>query len=313
MELSQAAEFLRAHDRYRLVTHRRPDGDTLGSAGALCHALRRMGKAAYLLPNDETTETYAPFIAPYLAPEGYDPTVNIAVDVADTNILCQGFSGPVHLWLDHHPDRNGGREPGVIWPHKASCGELILELIERLLGQPDREEADLLYIAVSTDTGCFLYANTNADTHRAAAALVDAGAALPRLNKLLFRTKRRGRLLLEGMVYSTLRSYRGCALNVAVITLDMLSRAGVREDDCDDLANLAGQVAGGRVSITVRELSADPPSSKISLRTDGGVDASRVCERFGGGGHKMAAGCELSLPPTEAAEVIRAAVEDVWA
>lgn len=313
MELVRSAEFLREHDRYQLVTHRRPDGDTLGSAGALCHALRRMGKTAFIHPNPEITETYLPFVAPYLASVGEPDCINIAVDVADPGIVCLGFEGPIHLWLDHHPSRNGVREPGVIWHRKAACGELILSLIEELLGSPDKEEADLLYMAVSTDTGCFCYANTNADTFRAAAALLDAGAELPRLNKLLFRTKRRERLLLEGMVYSSLLSYRGGRLNIAVITLDMLSRSGVTEDDCDDLANLAGQVAGSRVSITVRELSADPPQCKVSLRTDGGVDASHVCARFGGGGHKMAAGCELPLSPAETAETLRSAVEEVWA
>ena len=188
-----------------------------------------------------------------------------------------------------------------------------LLLIELLLGTPDKEEADLLYIAVSTDTGCFCYANTNSDTFRAAARLFDAGAELPRLNKLLFRTKTPERLALEGMVFSSLRSYRDHAINVAVITLDMLRRSGVTEDDCSDLASLAGQVRGNRVSMTVRELSADPPRCKVSLRTDGGVDASQVCALFGGGGHKMASGCELDLPPDETADAVRRAVEEAWA
>ena len=115
------------------------------------------------------------------------------------------------------------------------------------------------------------------------------------------------------MVCSSLRSYRDHAINIAVITLDMLRRAGVTEDDCSDLASLAGQVRGNRVAITVRELSVDPPRSKVSLRTDGGVDASQVCARFGGGGHKMASGCELHLPPDETADAVRRAVEEVWA
>ena len=313
MELAQAAEFFRRNDRFQLVTHRRPDGDTLGSAGALCHALRQMGKTAFIHPNPEITETYLPFVAPYLAAAAEDGCVNVAVDVADPGIVCQGFGGPVHFWLDHHPDRNGLREPGILDHRKASCGEVILALINEMLGAVDKEEADLLYMAVSTDTGCFCYANTKSDTFLAAAALLEAGADLPRLNTLFFRTMRRERMLLEGMVYSSLRSLRGGQINIAVITLDMLRQSGVTEDDCDDLANLAGQVAGSRVSITVRELSADPPESKVSLRTDGIVDASCVCARFGGGGHKMAAGCELPLPPAETAEKVLAAVEEAWA
>ena len=92
----------------------------------------------------------------------------------------------------------------------------------------------------------------------------------------------------------------------------MLQRAGVTEDDCSDLAALAGQVKGSRVSVTIREQSVDPPRSKVSLRTDGDVDASQVCARFGGGGHKMASGCEVNLPPLETADAMLQAVEDAW-
>lgn len=313
MDLRQAAEFLRSHDQYRLVTHRRPDGDTLGSAGALCHALRRLGKTAFLYPNPETTETYLPFMEPYWEEGGFVPAVTVAVDVAEPAILCQGYGKSVDFWVDHHAGRPGERPMGIILPHKSSCGEIVQELIECLLGAPDKTEADLLYIAVSTDTGCFLYANVNPDTFRSAARLLEAGADQLRINKIFFRTKSRARMKLEGMIYESLRSYRNNAINVAVITLDMFSRSGVTENDCEDLANLPGQVAGSRVSILVRELRADPPLCKVSLRTDGGVDASRVCARFGGGGHKMASGCELPLPPDATAEAVRAAVEEVWA
>ena len=314
MELAAAAELLRRHDRYCLITHRRPDGDTLGCAGALCHALRRLGKTAFVYPNADITETYLPFLQPY-HPEGEVPegAFNIAVDVADPGMVCTGFSGEIGLWLDHHPGRGAAREPGVIRPDHAACGELVLELIELLLGAPDREEADLLYMAVSTDTGCFRYANTTAATHRAAAVLMDAGADAARLNKLLFRTKRLARLTLEGMICSTLRSWRNGELNAAVVTLEMLRASGAVEDDCEDLAGIVGQVAGNRVGITIRELSAAPARCKVSLRTDGGVDAARVCARFGGGGHRMASGCELPLGPEETLSAVLAAVEDEWA
>lgn len=313
MDLSECAAYLRAHDNYLLVTHRRPDGDTLGSASALCHALRRLGKTAHLYKNPETTESFEPFIAPCIAPDDFVPEVCVSVDVAEKSMLAHGFAGEIALKLDHHPMRGEQPERAVIWAHASACGELVLALIDELLGGIDKEEADLLYIAVSTDTGCFCYANTNADTFRAAARLFEAGADLPLLNKIFFRTKTPERLALEGMVYSSLRSYREHAINIAVITLDMLRRSGVTEDDCSDLAALAGQVKGNRVAVTVREMSVDPPHCKVSLRTDGGVDASKVCARFGGGGHKMASGCELDLPPEETADAVRRAVEEAWA
>ena len=312
MNLREAADLLRRRDNYIIVTHRRPDGDTLGSAAGLCHALRRIGKTAWMFPNGEITATYLPYVEKYLAPENYAGETVVATDVAEPGLFCRGFAGAVDLWLDHHPTRGEAREPAVVWPHKASCGELILELIGELCGDIDKEEADLLYMAVSTDTGCFVYDNTTAETHRAAAQLLDAGADLPHLNKPLFRFKSRARIMLEGMICSELRVYRGGQISLALVTLDMLARSGATEDDCNDLASLAGQVRGNHVAVTVRELNLVPPKSKVSLRTDGLVDASAVCRRFGGGGHKMASGCELDCPPEETAEKILAAVEELW-
>lgn len=309
MDIRHCAQLLREHDKYLLVTHRRPDGDTLGSAAGLCHALRRLGKTAHLYHNPDITENYMTYVGPYLAPAGYSYDRVIAVDTATDQMFAPGFEGAVWMALDHHPSHVPYAEHTLIWGHKASCGEIVLALIQELFGAPDKEEAELLYVAVSTDTGCFRYANTKADTFRAAAELLEAGADTAPINKLLFRTKTRARLKLEGLVYSDLRSYRDSAINVAVITQAMLAEAGVTENDCDDLANLPGQVAGNRAAITVREMNG---YSKISLRTDGTVDASAVCARFGGGGHKMASGCELSCSPEEAAETIRKAVEEAW-
>lgn len=312
MELTACADFLRAHDNYMIITHRRPDGDTLGSAAGLCHALRRLGKRAYLFPNPEITDTYLPLVADCLAPEGTAWDTAVATDVAEPGLFCLGFQGAVDLWLDHHPDRGAPRQNAVVWPHKASCGELVLELIGLLCGGPDKTEADMLYMAVSTDTGCFLYDNTAPDTHRAAARLLEAGADLPRLNKLLFRYKSRARLMLEGMICASLRVDQARPVTTAVVTLDMLRRTGATEDDCSDLASLAGQIRGNKVAVTVRELSEVPPRCKVSVRTDGTVDASKVCGAFGGGGHKMASGCELDCPPEETARRVLAAVEKLW-
>jgi len=312
MDLNECAAFLRERDEYIIVTHRRPDGDTLGSAAGLCHALRRMGKKAWLFPNPEITETFLPYVREYLAGENCIYSTAVAADVAEESLFCRGWSGGIDLWIDHHPLRGAPRDNAVVWSHTASCGEIIMELIESLCGNIAKEEADLLYMAVSTDTGCFVYDNTTAETHRAAARLLDAGADLPALNKPLFRYKSRARIVLEGLICSGLRVCRDDTVSVAVVTLDMLRRSGATEDDCSDLASLAGMVRGNRVAVTVRELSEDPPKSKVSLRTDGEIDASKVCALFGGGGHKMASGCELDCSPEETVERVLSAIDAVW-
>lgn len=306
----ECAEYLRAHDDYVILTHARPDGDTVGSASALCAALRRMGKRATLFPNPEITESFKAYAAPYI--ESDRPgAIYVSTDVAEEKLLPVGFSGRVSIAIDHHPKNPDFTDNGLLLDGgKASCGEIVMEVIELLCGDLSKEEADLIYVALSTDCGCFQYGNTRADTHIAAAKLMEYGADTMRLNKEFFRSFSFARLRLEGKIYETMRSTRNNELNVAVITRKMMDECGVTENDCDDLANLAGKVRGNRVAVTVREQK--DGRSRASVRTDGSVDASEVCARFGGGGHKMASGCNSDMPPFEFAEAIERAVNELW-
>ena len=303
MDLNNTISFLREHDGYLLVTHIRPDGDTLGSAAALCHILRAMGKTAYVYDNPETTATYAVFTAPYLAPAGFAPDCVVGIDLASERLFPKGFDEKTafDLCIDHHPTNTGYASALFCQPDKASCGELILQLAEAL-DLLDGETASLLYIAVSTDCGCFVYANTTADTHRAAARLIEAGADHKHLNVLLFRQFSFSRLMLEGLIYSGMRQYADGLVNVATVTLDMMERSGATEDDCDDLASLAGRVKGSRISVTIRQLA--ERECKVSLRSSEAFDSSAVCARHGGGGHKMASGCSIYEDPDTTREII---------
>ena len=120
MDLNTCAEYLRERDNFIIITHRRPDGDTLGSAAGLCHALNRIGKTAYLFPNPDITGLFLPYVEKYLAPEEYRWDTVVATDVAEASLICPGFTGTVDLWLDHHPTRGEPRENAVIWSDKAS-------------------------------------------------------------------------------------------------------------------------------------------------------------------------------------------------
>ena len=309
LTLNECAALLRGNDRFCLLTHTRPDGDTLCSAAALCSALRRMGKKAALFRNPEITETYAPLTAPYLYTEGERGFV-VACDVADVTMLPETWKGEIDLAIDHHPKNPGYARATLLDGSKASCGELVMELIELLCGGMTAEEATLLYIAVSTDTGCFSYGNTRAATLRAAAHLIDSGADNGELNRQFFRSYSPGRIRLEGLVYANLQSFRNNQVNIAVVTLDMMRQAGATEDDCEDLASLPGKVRGNQVGITVREL--EPGKCKVSVRTGTSVNSAELCARFGGGGHPMAAGCTLNTDPEIAALLMQAALNEAW-
>ncbi len=307
IDISRAAAILRDGDGFLILTHRRPDGDTLGSAAALCSALRRLGKRAVLCPNSGITEKYAPFVSEYIGDDTSEYTIPVSVDIAGENLFPLGWQGHVELAIDHHPSNSGFASETLLWPDKAACGEIVLELIDLLCGGITSKEADLLYIAVSTDCGCFQYANTRADTFRSAAKLLESGADIQRLNKLLFRSVSPARLRLEGMIYSTLRSYRDNAINIAVITAEMIQKSGADGSDMDDIAALPGRIAGNVVSVTIKERT--DGTSKVSLRSTDALDSSAICAIFGGGGHKMAAGCEMSCPPEEAAEKLLREIE----
>ena len=292
MNLNDTVQYLKEHDGYLLVTHIRPDGDTLGSAAALCHILRALGKTAYVYDNPQTTEKYAPFTAPYIAPKGFAPDCVAGIDLASERLFPQGLPEGTHfdLCIDHHPTNTNYADRLFCLPEKASCGELIL-LIAKELDCLDSEAASHLYVAVSTDCGCFVYGNTTAETHRAAAELIDAGADYKPLNVSLFRQRSFSRLCLEGLIFANMQQYAGGRVNIAVVTLDMMERAGATEDDCDDLASLAGRVEGSYVSATLRELG--PRECKVSLRSGELFDCSAVCALHGGGGHRMASGCTI--------------------
>ena len=309
LTLNECAEILRGHDNYFLITHVRPDGDTLCTAAALCSALRRMGKNAAMYRNPEVTETYAPLIEPYVG-EGKDGAFIVTVDLADVTMFPKGWEGSADLAIDHHPKNPGYAAATIVDGSKAACGEIVMALIELLCGELTAEEAKLLYIAVSTDSGCFSYGNTTAETLRAAAHLVDCGAENAPLNKAFFRSYSFARLKLEGMIYANLQTFRNNQINVAIVTLDMMRECGATEDDCDDLASLPGKVRGSVVNVTIREIAEG--TCKVSLRTNDEVDSSAICGRFGGGGHKMAAGCTLNTDPEIAALLIMAAVNQEW-
>lgn len=311
MTLNECAERLRERDNFILLTHARPDGDTLCSAAALCSALRRMGKRAALLKNPETTDTYAEFIGDCAVDEIPEGAYIVSIDLANTNLFPKGFEGRVDLCIDHHGSNGYYAAETLVMDDMAACGEIVLRIIEALCGTLTAEEARLLYVAISTDCGCFMYGNTSPTTLRDTARIIEEyGVNNGQLNKLFFRSMSYERLRLEGLIFSNLKSYRDNKINVAIITLEMMEQCGATENDCDDLASLAGRVKGNVVSITVREMSEG--HSKASVRTNRSVNASEICARLGGGGHAMAAGCSADMGPYELADKLVEITNDIW-
>ena len=165
LTVSETAALLRSFDRILILTHVRPDGDTVGCAAGLCAALRALGKTAYLLPNPGLTDTTAPYFAPYAAPADFVPEKVVSTDIAAVGLFPENakpYIGKVDLAIDHHPSFEGFGKANIVRPEAAACGELILDIVLELT--PVTPEIALpLYVAISTDTGGFIYSNVTAD------------------------------------------------------------------------------------------------------------------------------------------------------
>lgn len=311
MNISDVAARLRGMDRILILTHVRPDGDTIGSASALCQALRDMGKEAYLLYNPEITATYAPYARDYWAPDGWEPEHVVSTDVAVLNLLPENASAyreRIELAIDHHPSHSYFAAESYVDASAAACGEILYAVI-RELTDITPAIALRLYVAISTDTGCFVYSNTSANTHRIAAELMayDFGAA--EVNKVLFHTKSKVRLRMEAHMAAHMELYDNDRVVVMEIPLSLRKEMQATEADIEELSSLAALVEGTDCAITLRELR--PGTIKVSLRTGPRVNATEVCARLGGGGHRAAAGATVSGTMDEVKSAVLRAVEEV--
>lgn len=305
-----AAGYLEALDNVLLLTHVRPDGDTIGSAAALCRALRDCGQTAYLLPNPEITATYAPYAAPYWAPEDWQAEHIVSVDIADASLLpenAQSYRDRIELAIDHHPSQTFFARNTCLEADSAACGEIVYEIIQHLTALT----ADIalpLYVAVSTDCGGFQYGNTTARTHRIAAALMDV-VDVAAVNKTLFRTKSRVRLAMESRMVADMKLFDHQRVVVMEIPLSLRQEMQATDADIEELSALPALVEGTDCGVTLRELR--PGTVKVSVRTGPRVDACALCRILGGGGHHAASGATVEGTLDEARMAVLAAYRRV--
>ena len=304
----ETAEFLRTHDHYLILNHRRPDGDAVGSAAALCRGLRAMGKEAWVWKNPQTSQRLSVYLTGLETEAVPDQATIVSVDMATENLLPMNgaeFIGKTVLSIDHHMSNEGYAAMTNVQPACAACGELLLDILSQLV-PVDQTMAEALYLAISTDTGCFQYSNVTGNTLRAAAALKDLGADTFPINKIMFGTKTIARLRLESALTESIEFYAGGKVGLCVMTNAMLDAIGASADDTDDISGFARNIEGVEIGVMIQELREG--GAKISLRTDEAHNASDICGQLGGGGHKAAAGATVPGGVSEAKERILEAI-----
>lgn len=306
---AEAGRFLLDHDNITILTHRRPDGDTSGSAAALCLGLRQLGKTAFVLENPEMTPRYG-WLHQGLTKQALQPgDILVSVDVASPGMLfeaVQPLADQVQLRLDHHAASTSYAQRELVDGSSASCAEIVWDVLMEMGVQPDRPLAEAVYVGLSTDTGCFRFANTTAHTFQVAAACFQAGAQIFQLNQQLFETNSMEKLKMESWVVENVKLLQGGQLAVVAIPRQVEKETGVSSDDMDNISALPRTIAGVRMAATIREN--DQGGCKLSLRAVPGLDAGQVAARFGGGGHKGAAGATLDMPLAQAAQAVEQAM-----
>ncbi len=292
IDRKECLRLLRENEEFLVLSHEHPDGDTLGSAFALCEILRLMGKKRAFLCSDEISADFSFMTDGFVGDEVKNPFI-IAVDVADVKLLgkiAEEYGDKVDLCIDHHLSNTYYARYNLVEDRAAACG-IIYEIAVDLGVETNRYMRNCIYTGISTDTGCFRYQNVTPVVFRIAAELTEQGVDSVKINKIMFETKTKSFLRLEMIARETLEYHFEDKCALITITQDMYQKSGSSDDECYPITALPRQIEGVLVGAVIKEQK--DGSFKVSVRTDDGIDASEICKRLGGGGHKGAAGASL--------------------
>src|ERR687892_1445619 len=316
-KFSEIGRILREHQRFAVMSHVRPDGDALGSQLALALSLQQLGKEVRVWNEDGMLEKYS-FLPraelvtkPPSAPEDFDCA--IALDTAIQNRLGTALAA-VHskLWIniDHHLSNPGYGDVVHVDPEAPATAEIIFRLIKSQNLPFNRDIAENLYAAISTDTGSFQYPKTSARTFEIAAELIRAGLDVGRLNQQLYENYPRRRLELLRELLRTMRFEHAGRVASVSLSLKTGAELGVLPEDNEGLIDHLRAIRGVIVAVFFEELG--DGKVRISMRSKNeAVDVCAICQKFGGGGHSLAAGARVRGTLAEVEEKVLEEIGDV--
>jgi bifunctional oligoribonuclease and PAP phosphatase NrnA len=291
---------LRSHERFAVLSHVRPDGDALGSQLGLGLSLSKMGKTVMVRNEDGLLEKYnflpgGKFLqTPLSEPQDFD--VAIALDTATQSRIGTAMelvrSAKMWINIDHHPSNPGYGDLVYIDSTAPATGQILFELISSQGMPMDPAIAENLFVAISTDTGSFQYPNTTARTFEIGAELLRCGVNVGRVSQLLYENypRRRAELLRE--LLGTMRFEGHGKVACFSLSLATAAKLGAKPEDNEGLIDHLRAIQGVVVAAFFEEL----PEGKVrvSMRSKSeAADVCAICEKFGGGGHKLAAGARV--------------------
>ena len=306
---------LRKAPKVALFSHVSPDGDCIGSMLAMGLALEKMGKEVSFY-NPNSVPSYLSFLpgSSRIRQELPSPLPQILLfvdctDLGRVNMSRSQISGDsTVLNLDHHISNLFFGDFNWVDAQASAVGEVALTLISQLGVKIDADIATNLYTAIVTDSGCFEYSNTTAQTHRLAAGLLDNGADLSRIHHNIFNQKPLAQIKLLQCALNGLEIHADGQLAIMTLNAEDFQKSGAEQELSEGLVNHVRSIAGVEVAVLLKEVG--PQEIKGGLRSNLWLNVNEIAALFGGGGHQRAAGCTLRIPMAEAKQSITTAIEE---
>ena len=313
INLSEAAEFIRNCNNVHILIHMNPDGDCIGSGYSLQAVLTLLGKRSRVISVDPIPERFH-FLLPEQPEEEFEPENIISVDCADEKrfgSLQEKYAGKVQLCIDHHISNVFYAEQLLLEENASSACEVLYKLYRHMQIQFTEQIANCLYTGMATDTGCFKFSCTGADTHLFVSEIMREFPQIryDLINRTMFDIKTPGRIHAEMLMLGNMEYHLDNRCTIIWVTKKICEENHINDKDLEGLTSLPLQPDGVQVGITIREQN--DGSYRISLRSADYVNVSDICARFGGGGHIKAAGCQMKdLTADEVRQILLDAVAE---
>jgi len=319
--IERVADELRSRDKFLLTAHEGPDGDALGSLLGMHHLLTQLGKDSVMFL--AAKEFPLPIEYRFLPLEEvfHEPPADMAdrtaifldcgnIDRMPVDFLTEGAHEIINI--DHHHDNTQFGDLNLVDVDASCTAEIVYELAQLLEVRITPEMAAALYVGIITDTGKFMYDNTDARTHRIAADLIEAGVVVDDTYRRLYEHVPIEKIRLVARALDGIQRYCRERLVVAYITAEDYRATGAGEEMTEGIIDHLRSIDGTQIAALIRDLGdRGRAARKVSLRSSSGViDVSAIARKNGGGGHKRAAGFSTDLELDQLVTFLCGEVED---
>jgi len=313
--LSEIGNKLLASESIYLFPHVNMDGDTLGSAVAICKALRNAGKECWVLIEDDVV-LYLKFLdkgyCTYDQDKIKNPDICMCIDCADIDRFIKRkekfLRGKTTMCIDHHFTSLHFADYNYIDPTAGATGEIIYDLLCEMNLSIDQEMGEALFAAITTDTGNFQYSNTTRKTHIVVGNLYDIGIDANKVSVEIYENVRLEKLLIKCKGISTMQVFADGKAAIAFVTQNMLSEIGATIDETEGIGEMLRSISGIEISAFLKEENST--TIKVGMRAKTYGNVAKICEKFGGGGHIKAAGCTINDTMEAATRLIMEEIEN---